>query len=251
MGLRSSCSSWLIGISVAVIANISSSLGMNFQKRAHTTRSEKKKQCESQKAEDDIEVTESLIQMTSNPSPETTKRLYEGHKLINASKLADSSSITSIHHHHQKKCIDKGTSASYICEGQWLLGLFGLVLGGIGDFVALGYAPESVVAPLGSLTLVVNAFLSPCMHDEKPSFKTLLCTTIIIIGAAVTVASSPRTDKIERCESVHHLPFVFHCCLHVTKALSKHLQSTTADLFCCMRWRFAVSLFADGFCANT
>ena len=79
----------------------------------------------------------------------------------------------------------------------WLLGLLLQVVGAILDFIALGYAPQSVVAPLGSLTLVVNVFLAPCMHKERPSLKTLGATLVIIAGAVTTVASSPKKDKVE------------------------------------------------------
>ena len=94
---------------------------------------------------------------------------------------------------------------SYVCDGYWLLGMFGQVMGGLLDFAALGYAPQSVVAPLGALTLVVNVMLSPCMHNEKPSIKTMIATGIIIIGAAVTVAASPREDSVDTIDEIFAL----------------------------------------------
>lgn len=94
---------------------------------------------------------------------------------------------------------------SYVCDPIWLLGLFLQVLGALLDFAALGYAPQSVVAPLGSLTLVVNVFVSPFMHDEKPSIKTIFATGIIICGAAITVAASPREDSVDSIQGVFDL----------------------------------------------
>ena len=101
--------------------------------------------------------------------------------------------------------IGEAKQGSYVCDPIWLLGLFLQVLGALLDFAALGYAPQSVVAPLGSLTLVVNVFVSPFMHDEKPSCKTIFATGIIICGAAITVAASPREDSVDSIQGVFDL----------------------------------------------
>eukprot|EP01084_Bolivina_argentea_P268493 456056_1 len=140
---------WLIGVILAVSANIISNLGLNFQKKAHSRREANKQLLNAKKnCKDDEEYEISLDELGPN----------------NVEK--------------EKKENEK--QGSYVCDGVWLLGLFLQILGALLDFAALGYAPQSVVAPLGSLTLVINVCVAPCMHNEKPSFKTILATTIII-----------------------------------------------------------------------
>eukprot|EP01084_Bolivina_argentea_P136551 240486_1 len=132
---------------------------------------------------------------------------------------------------------------SYVCDPLWIFGLFLVIVGAVFDFLALGYAPQSVVAPMGSLTLVVNVMLSPCMHHEKPSLKTLISTAIIISGAVVTVISSPRPDSVESMtqvfelyKTVSFLVYAIFCCgfILIGFALTRyflHLSTKYAQIY--------------------
>eukprot|EP01083_Nonionella_stella_P127537 386295_1 len=197
MGLPSSCRSWLIGVCLAIIANIISNLGLNFQKKAHSIREESDNQRQAMMTDtEEIEVTEFLVHHSPSKSPDidaNTDKVELISAPIESSLVRRSPRLKQIKQAHAEPY--PSSDKSYICDLIWLSGLCLQVFGAILDFLALGYAPQSVVAPLGSLTLVVNVFLSPCMHNQKPSFKILLSTTIIIVGAATTVASSPRTDR--------------------------------------------------------
>eukprot|EP01083_Nonionella_stella_P092390 258637_1 len=211
MGLPSSCRSWLIGVSLAIIANIVSNLGLNFQKKAHSIREKSEKQRESMTDTEEIEVTQFLMSSKSpSKSVDTDKSISISDPCIGDRTPSMSSLVP---HPRSPKQMKQAvhvepypsSDKSYICDLIWLSGLCMQVFGAILDFLALGFAPQSVVAPLGSLTLVVNVFLSPCMHNQKPSFQILLFTTIIIVGAATTVASSPRTDKVDSIVAVFNL----------------------------------------------
>lgn len=58
--------------------------------------------------------------------------------------------------------LDKG----FLRNKLWLLG-FGLMNGGeLCNFLAYAFAPPSVVAPLGMVTLVANVFLAPLVVRE-------------------------------------------------------------------------------------
>ena len=48
----------------------------------------------------------------------------------------------------------------------WMGGLGFTILGSILDFTALGFGAQSVVAPLGSLTLVANVFIAPISESS-------------------------------------------------------------------------------------
>ena len=48
----------------------------------------------------------------------------------------------------------------------WWVGLLCMFVGEIGNFVAYGMAPASLVSPLGAITVISNAVLSKVMLNE-------------------------------------------------------------------------------------
>merc|ERR1719295_2166601 len=198
---REQYTAWLIGVILAISANIISNLGLNFQKRAHSRREAKSKasadpktKSSNQKAipqslEYARQESVSLDELDSPPSKQPLPSSPTEHSTPKPTPTASQST-------------KKG---SYVCDSFWLLGLCLQILGALLDFAALGYAPQSVVAPLGSLTLVVNVVVSPCMHSEKPTYRTIIATMVIILGAAMTVAASPREDGVSTVDGVFAL----------------------------------------------
>jgi hypothetical protein len=70
---------------------------------------------------------------------------------------------------------------SYVKQPLWLVGLSLVVFGSIADFTALSLGPQSLVAPLGSLTLVSNTIFAPLLLKEvhsQPAFF-LLCLVVL------------------------------------------------------------------------
>eukprot|EP01083_Nonionella_stella_P064007 166444_1 len=56
---------------------------------------------------------------------------------------------------------------SYHNQPFWWLGLFLVIVGSLGDFFALGFAAQSIVAPIGSITLVANIFFGRfCLQEH-------------------------------------------------------------------------------------
>ena len=78
----------------------------------------------------------------------------------------------------------------------WLLGMAGIILASVFDFVALAFGPQSVIAPLGALTMVVNGCIAPYMHGEKIGRKIIWCTLIIVVGCALSVATASHINDI-------------------------------------------------------
>lgn len=72
----------------------------------------------------------------------------------------------------------------------WLLG-FSLFVGGqLMSLVALGFCSQSLVATLGSFSLVTNVLFAPCFLGEKPTKMDGLSVLIIMIGSGVVVWST-------------------------------------------------------------
>lgn len=83
---------------------------------------------------------------------------------------------------------------NYTKQLLWQCGLALVVIGSIFDFAALAFAPQTVIAPLGSLTLVSNVFLAPLLLKEKLRRRDVLCTLVIVIGAATAVLCASHDD---------------------------------------------------------
>jgi len=66
----------------------------------------------------------------------------------------DSSAISSV----PSQPIDE--RLPYTSQPRWWIGLVLVVLGALGDFVSFGLAPQTLVAPAGSFTLVANVFFA-------------------------------------------------------------------------------------------
>jgi Magnesium transporter NIPA len=62
----------------------------------------------------------------------------------------------------------------------WVLGFMIFILGNIFNVIALQFAAQSLVAPLGSFSLVVNVILAPLINKEKWGYKDIL--GVVMIG---------------------------------------------------------------------
>ena len=84
---------------------------------------------------------------------------------------------------------------NYNKQAVWKVGLVLIALGSFADFVALGFAPQSLVAPLGSFTLVSNVFLAPLLLKEKVFARSIIATAIIVVGSTLAVAFASHTVR--------------------------------------------------------
>lgn len=61
----------------------------------------------------------------------------------------------------------KMSGKSFVFDRTWQLGLVIFAFGNFGDAIALAYAPQSVVTPLGCFSLVANIFSSKLVLGEQ------------------------------------------------------------------------------------
>ena len=79
------------------------------------------------------------------------------------------------------------------------VGLALAVLCGVADMASFGFAPQSLLAPFGSLTLVINLLLAPVLHGDQIRTVDLSSTALVFAGVAIclangTAAAVPRTE---------------------------------------------------------
>jgi hypothetical protein len=85
--------------------------------------------------------------------------------------------------------------ALFFKDRTWQLGLSLIIGGSVADFVALGFGQQSIIAPLGSLTLVANMFFAPYLLGERIDRRDVLCTVLIVCGAATCVFFASHEDE--------------------------------------------------------
>ncbi|XP_012943184.1 NIPA-like protein 2 isoform X2 [Aplysia californica] len=103
-----------------------------------------------------------------------------------------------------------------------LLWWFGLLLMGAGElfnFTAYGFAPASVVAPLGTTTVVANLFLAAIFLKEKIRSENLFGCGLAIVGAFLLVYFSNQNEKVmgsyEIIEGLSQPIFVAYVCFEM------------------------------------
>lgn len=89
-----------------------------------------------------------------------------------------------------------GENGKFTRTGTWQCGLGLILLGSFADFAALSFAPQSLLAPLGSLSLVTNIMISPLLLAEKVNTKQRCSVAIIITGAVTSVIFASHTDTV-------------------------------------------------------
>ncbi|KAL2350344.1 magnesium transporter NIPA-domain-containing protein [Cryomyces antarcticus] len=83
---------------------------------------------------------------------------------------------------------------SYLGSPYWWLGIILMTIGEAGNFLAYGFAPASIVSPLGVVALVSNCIIAPFMLKE-PFRKQDFLGVMIAIAGAVTVVLSASVDN--------------------------------------------------------
>lgn len=77
----------------------------------------------------------------------------------------------------------------------WWSGLVVFVAGNCGDFLSYLCAPPSIIAPLGSVSLVSNNFIAHFFLGENISWRDALATALIVSGAVLTTVYVRRRER--------------------------------------------------------
>jgi hypothetical protein len=79
---------------------------------------------------------------------------------------------------------------------RWLLGMIVFVLGNFCNFAAFNFAAQSLLAPLGSFSLVCNVIIAPILNGEVWTWKDVVGVILIIAGSTIVVifAGFPPKD---------------------------------------------------------
>lgn len=158
----------LLGAVICICANTLISLALNVQKLAHLR----------QQRADGRGAQEGQTQEEGDDNA-------NGHEPTNNGKHSRQHSEESSHSQAQQP------NTKFLKSKLWWTGMGLMVIGEGGNFVSYGFAPASLVAPLGSVALLANVFLAPLLLHERFAKMDLLGVALASLGAAgVVVAAS-------------------------------------------------------------
>ncbi|KAH8653393.1 magnesium transporter NIPA-domain-containing protein, partial [Xylariales sp. PMI_506] len=85
-------------------------------------------------------------------------------------------------------------SSSYLKSPLWWLGQVLMTVGEMGNFLAYGFAPASIVSPLGVVALISNCVIAPIFFGEMFRARDFWGVLIAIAGAVVVVLSAKQEE---------------------------------------------------------
>ncbi len=180
-------SSWMIAVSIAIFAAVINNIGVNLQKLAWTKMQIQTSQQEQQPIHE-IEQPSA----TASDIGTSSVAMAAGTEASNSNGNNDEDSP--LHQELLSSNNKKSNFTSY--KLYWLLGMVGIFAASILDFMALAFGPQSVIAPLGSLTMVANSFIAPYMHGESLHKQVLTSTLVILFGCFVSVSAASHQNDI-------------------------------------------------------
>ncbi|KAL0078021.1 magnesium transporter NIPA-domain-containing protein [Phycomyces blakesleeanus] len=154
----------LVGIGLAIVGNILISFALNVQKLAHNQLSVEK-----------LDNTSPCSSCTSSSISEITPNTLEQ---------------ANRHHSPEIHTAVIKDDMHYLYSKTWWIGILLMICGEIGNFTAYGFAPASIIAPLGTTTLISNAMLAPFLLNEAFRKRDFMGILLAMAGAAAVVFSS-------------------------------------------------------------
>ncbi|EAQ89017.1 hypothetical protein CHGG_05636 [Chaetomium globosum CBS 148.51] len=203
----------LIGIITAICGNVLIALALNVQRYAHTRLHRKKAQIR-QRARQAIRNAEGGTQGqgagrygaavspngdshggsngygSGRYSDDGIRGSSETEPLAQSFRSDDSADGDEEHNHDGKPKV----ASTYLKDPYWWLGQVLITIGEMGNFLAYGFAPASIVSPLGVVALVSNCVIAPIFFKEVFRQRDFWGVIIAITGA-VTVVLSAETEE--------------------------------------------------------
>ncbi|KAL8713706.1 MAG: hypothetical protein Q9220_002232 [cf. Caloplaca sp. 1 TL-2023] len=180
----------VIGIVTAIVGNILISFALNIQRYAHIRLGREK---ENSHRDASKSQQEEIAEERSKINLETSKRPIDNgsQPSRHASFSSESSSQSTV------KPTRHGTAAdtrTYLSSPYWWAGIVLMVIGEGGNFLAYGFAPASIVSPLGVVALVSNCIIAPWLLKERFRARDLLGVLVAVAGAVVVVISAKNSE---------------------------------------------------------
>ncbi|KAK7885994.1 hypothetical protein WMY93_025615 [Mugilogobius chulae] len=95
-------------------------------------------------------------------------------------------------------------SKPYYTSALWWMGVILMGVGELGNFAAYGFAPASLIAPLGCVSVLASAVISVVFLKETIRASDILGGTLAIIGTYLLVTFAPHKISMVNAQMVHY-----------------------------------------------
>lgn len=204
--------STIIGIVTAIVGNILISFALNLQRYAHVRLEREQSDGhdgwgnsrERGYAREVSEIADRRAELNlhapfhDEPHPE-----YESHRdkadtsnghddSLGAQQVSPPSRKTSDSTIQPPKG-NAANSKSYLRSPYWWAGMLLMLTGESGNFLAYGFAPASIVSPLGVVALISNCIIAPCLLKERFRQRDFWGVVVAAGGACTVVLSAQNS----------------------------------------------------------
>ncbi|KAL8755246.1 MAG: hypothetical protein Q9184_004856 [Pyrenodesmia sp. 2 TL-2023] len=201
----------LIGIVTAIVGNILISFALNIQRYAHIRLSREKGDDHGHGEEDhpghdrksygtqQEDVAEerakaNLVFRGEDGTPNKPQdRNGNGASVSKRNSFSSESSSQSTVKPPEPQNTSPDTR-TYLSSPYWWAGIVLMTVGEGGNFLAYGFAPASIVSPLGVVALISNCIIAPCLLKERFRQRDLWGVLVAIAGAVVIVLSAKDSE---------------------------------------------------------
>ncbi|KAI4194921.1 MAG: hypothetical protein LQ350_007497 [Teloschistes chrysophthalmus] len=198
----------VIGIVTAIVGNILISFALNIQRYAHIRLKREKDGKKSGLDEEygrtghknygtqQAELAEERAKANLEPSSFNPNGDPDDHDDAHAAKrtsFSSESSSQSTVKPPEKQNLQSDTR-TYLSSPYWWIGIVLMVIGEGGNFLAYGFAPASIVSPLGVVALVSNCIIAPCLLKERFRQRDFWGVVVAVAGAVVIVLSAKNSE---------------------------------------------------------
>lgn len=194
-----------IGIIVAISGNVLISLALNVQKYAHIRLRREKTQRKRllRRRRKEQEWKRALAGMGSAGQPGTGRVNMVGEEMANdrigqlggdVTPEDQDPENTNEHSNLVGGRNSENGDQMYLHSPWWWLGLVLMTVGECGNFLAYGFAPASIVSPLGVVALISNCIIAPLMLKEPFRGRDFVGVGVSIAGAVIVVMSSAAEE---------------------------------------------------------
>lgn len=125
--------------------------------------------------------------------------------LISGKRLRTGSSSSDETIRANEKTEDDESHKSYLRSPIWWLGIGMMTIGEAGNFLAYGFAPASIVSPMGVVALVSNCLIAPLLLGEKFRWRDAAGVIIAVGGCVTVVLSASDSNPKLTPDSIWHL----------------------------------------------
>ncbi|KAL8946292.1 MAG: hypothetical protein Q9222_007293, partial [Ikaeria aurantiellina] len=183
----------VIGIVTAIVGNILISFALNIQRYAHIRLGREKDDSHKDGLKGYGTEQEEIAEERSKINLEPSKRpIDDGSRPSrHASFSSESSSQSTVKPSSKQASPDTRT---YLSSPYWWAGIVLMIIGEGGNFLAYGFAPASIVSPLGVVALVSNCIIAPWLLKERFRARDLLGVLVAVAGAVVVVISAKNSE---------------------------------------------------------